>query len=176
MGIKNNHPVGVDNNGPLGKDEAPRQDSNSQHLLRTAESNPRETSNEKRWREGAVANKGRDGEEDSKKEAELGLSFDQPDILKGLMAMFEGLDADCDGVLCREEVRARPGGSRLKVVLSNLDAKRDGALSITGRRSAPHPALQGRVRTKYTPAGNASSGLVSVGAGVQLSCRDHGVW
>ncbi|CAM9417203.1 unnamed protein product, partial [Ectocarpus sp. 13 AM-2016] len=107
VGTKNNHPVGVYNNVPLGKDEAPHQDSNSGHLLRTAESTPRQTGNEKMWREGAGAKKGREGEEDSKKEAELRLSFDQPEILKGLMAMFEGLDADCDGVLCREEVRAR---------------------------------------------------------------------
>ncbi|CBJ26976.1 conserved unknown protein [Ectocarpus siliculosus] len=106
LGNKNNHPVGVDNNDPLGKDEAPHQDSNSGHPLRTAESNPRETSNEKTWREGAEAKKGREGEEDSKKEAEVGLSFDQPEILKGLMTMFEGLDADCDGVLCREELDA----------------------------------------------------------------------
>ncbi|CAM9651304.1 unnamed protein product [Ectocarpus fasciculatus] len=41
VGIKNNHPVGTDNNGPSAKDEA-----NSEHVLRTAESNPRETSNE----------------------------------------------------------------------------------------------------------------------------------
>lgn len=105
MGIKNNHLIGTDTIGPLGKDEAPRQESNSEHLLRTAESNPRETSNEKTWREGVVAKRGREGEEGSRKEAEQGLSFDQPEILKGLMAMFEGLDADCDGVLCREEVR-----------------------------------------------------------------------
>ncbi|CAN0342268.1 unnamed protein product [Ectocarpus sp. 12 AP-2014] len=106
VGTKNKHPVGVNKNVPLGKDEAPHQDSNSGYLLRTAESNPRETSNEKMWREGTGAKKGREGEEDSKKEAELGLSFDQPEILKGLMAMFEGLDADCDGVLCREELDA----------------------------------------------------------------------
>lgn len=26
-------------------------------------------------------------------------------VVSALMVMFEGLDADCDGVLCREEVR-----------------------------------------------------------------------
>lgn len=32
-------------------------------------------------------------------------SFSRRDVRAGLMAMFDGLDADCDGVLCREEVR-----------------------------------------------------------------------
>lgn len=31
-------------------------------------------------------------------------SFDCPDVLSGLKDMFWGLDADCDGVLSREEV------------------------------------------------------------------------
>ncbi|CAM9131063.1 unnamed protein product [Scytosiphon promiscuus] len=45
------------------------------------------------------------GEEDQDEES--GESpFDRPDVLAGLMAMFDGLDTDCDGVLCREELDA----------------------------------------------------------------------
>lgn len=32
-------------------------------------------------------------------------SFDRPDVLEALGDMFNGLDADCDGVLSREEVK-----------------------------------------------------------------------
>lgn len=32
-------------------------------------------------------------------------SFDRPDVLAALGDMFDGLDADCDGVLSREEVK-----------------------------------------------------------------------
>lgn len=32
-----------------------------------------------------------------------------PDITSALMTMFDSLDADCDGLLCREEVRVYVG-------------------------------------------------------------------
>lgn len=38
-------------------------------------------------------------------EAEEETSFDCPGVLSGLKDMFWGLDADCDGVLSRDEVR-----------------------------------------------------------------------
>lgn len=50
-----------------------------------------------------------DGDEDGGREGGDGdrpaYSFDRPDVLAALGDMFDGLDADCDGVLSREEVK-----------------------------------------------------------------------
>ena len=53
---------------------------------------------------------GRDGDEndgggDGDEGGRARHSFDRPDVLAALGDMFDGLDADCDGVLSREEVK-----------------------------------------------------------------------
>lgn len=50
-----------------------------------------------------------DGGDEGKGEEMSASSFDRRDVLAALGDMFDDLDADCDGVLAREEVKERMG-------------------------------------------------------------------